>query len=68
MVQELAGPVAGLESQNWTCKTCPCASVQHVFCTLPVLWQLSGAEAEHADTAATAEPTIEPRAINRDVV
>ena len=33
MVQWSAGPVAGLASQNWTCRTLPCTSVQQVLDT-----------------------------------
>lgn len=34
---------------------------------VPVLWQLSGAVAEHADAAAAAEPTRKPRASMKDI-
>ena len=34
---------------------------------VPVLWQLSGAVAEHADAAAAAEPTRKPRASKKDI-
>lgn len=65
MVHELAGPVAGLESQNCTINTWPWASVQHEL-TVPVLWQLSGPDAEHTGAVATAEATSEPR-LSREV-
>lgn len=42
--------------------------MQHVFCVVPVLWQLSGADAGHADAAPTAEPTREPKRIRKGTV
>ena len=64
MVHELEGPVDGLVSQNWVCKSCPPGvTKQQVFVGIGVVWQLSFGLVQTCDPPA--ETVVETRAAPR---